>query len=58
MEHALTAPFDGVVEHLAAKTGDQVGEGAVLACLKTSATNDPHEAASGSTRPAGRHANT
>jgi 3-methylcrotonyl-CoA carboxylase alpha subunit len=58
MEHALTAPFDGVVEHLAAKTGDQVGEGAVLACLKTSATNDPHEAVSGSTRPAGRHANT
>jgi acetyl/propionyl-CoA carboxylase alpha subunit len=58
MEHALTAPFDGVVEHLAAKTGDQVGEGAVLARLKTSATNDPHEAVSGSTRPAGRHANT
>jgi acetyl/propionyl-CoA carboxylase alpha subunit len=35
MEHALAAPFDGVVDHLAAKTGDQVTEGAVLARLGT-----------------------
>ena len=34
MEHALTAPFDGIVGTLAAKTGDQVTEGAVLARLK------------------------
>jgi propionyl-CoA carboxylase alpha chain/3-methylcrotonyl-CoA carboxylase alpha subunit len=33
MEHALTAPFDGVVEHVAA-VGDQVVEAAVLAVVK------------------------
>ena len=33
MEHALTAPFDGVVESVAA-VGDQVGEAAVLAVVK------------------------
>ena len=33
MEHALTAPFDGVLEALGARTGDQVTEGAVLARL-------------------------
>ena len=38
MEHALAAPFDGVVDHLAAKTGDQVTEGAVLARLGASAS--------------------
>jgi 3-methylcrotonyl-CoA carboxylase alpha subunit len=31
MEHALTAPFDGLVEALDAAVGDQVSEGAVLA---------------------------
>jgi 3-methylcrotonyl-CoA carboxylase alpha subunit len=35
MEHALAAPFDGVVDHLAARTGDQVTEGAVMARLGT-----------------------
>ncbi|WP_374570952.1 biotin carboxylase N-terminal domain-containing protein [Phenylobacterium sp.] len=30
MEHALTAPFDGVVENLAVALGDQVSEGALL----------------------------
>ncbi|MBA4805823.1 MAG: ATP-grasp domain-containing protein [Brevundimonas sp.] len=34
MEHALVAPFDGVVESVAAAIGDQVGEGAVLAVVK------------------------
>ena len=34
MEHALVAPFDGVVESVAAAVGDQVGEGAVLAVVK------------------------
>jgi 3-methylcrotonyl-CoA carboxylase alpha subunit len=34
MEHALAAPFDGTVERLAATTGDQVTEGAVLARLR------------------------
>ena len=33
MEHALTAPFDGVVESVAA-VGDQVAEAAVLAVVK------------------------
>ena len=33
MEHALTAPFDGVVEHVAA-VGDQLVEAAVLAVVK------------------------
>jgi len=33
MEQALTAPFDGVVEHVAA-VGDQVVEAAVLAVVK------------------------
>ena len=31
MEHALTAPFDGVLADLPAKVGDQVTDGAVLA---------------------------
>ncbi|MGC5124421.1 biotin/lipoyl-containing protein, partial [Escherichia coli] len=31
MEHALTAPFDGVVGELTVKVGDQVVEGALLA---------------------------
>ena len=31
MEHALTAPFEGVVSEIAAKLGDQVSEGVVLA---------------------------
>jgi acetyl/propionyl-CoA carboxylase alpha subunit len=33
MEHALTAPFDGVVAELRGVPGDQVSEGAVLARL-------------------------
>ena len=33
MEHALTAPFDGVLVELNAKPGDQVSEGVVLARL-------------------------
>ena len=33
MEHALTAPFDGAVETLSVKLGDQVSEGAVLVTL-------------------------
>jgi acetyl/propionyl-CoA carboxylase alpha subunit len=33
MEHALTAPFDGVVEVLSVSTGDQVSEGVTLARL-------------------------
>ncbi|WP_296595005.1 biotin/lipoyl-containing protein, partial [Phenylobacterium sp.] len=33
MEHALSAPFDGVVEDLAAELGAQVSEGALLAKL-------------------------
>ena len=34
MEHALVAPFDGVVEALSVSTGDQVAEGIPLARLK------------------------
>ena len=34
MEHALTAPFDGVVGEVSAAVGDQVTEGAVLAVVK------------------------
>ena len=34
MEHALVAPFDGVVAELAAEAGAQVGEGAVLARIE------------------------
>jgi 3-methylcrotonyl-CoA carboxylase alpha subunit len=30
MEHALTAPFDGTVAELNAKTGSQVTEGTIL----------------------------
>ena len=37
MEHALTAPFDGVVESAPAAVGDQVTEGAVLAVVKADA---------------------
>jgi acetyl/propionyl-CoA carboxylase alpha subunit len=36
MEHALTAPFDAVVEELPVAPGEQVSEGAVLARLKAS----------------------
>jgi len=35
MEHALTAPFDGVVETLSVAVGDQATEGAVLAVVKS-----------------------
>jgi propionyl-CoA carboxylase alpha chain/3-methylcrotonyl-CoA carboxylase alpha subunit len=31
MEHALIAPFDGVLEELKVEVGDQVVEGALLA---------------------------
>ncbi|MBL0967996.1 MAG: acetyl/propionyl/methylcrotonyl-CoA carboxylase subunit alpha [Brevundimonas sp.] len=34
MEHALTAPFDGVVESVGVQVGEQVGEGTVLAVVK------------------------
>ena len=34
MEHALVAPFDGVVESVSVGVGDQVGEGTVLAVVK------------------------
>ncbi|RZJ38311.1 MAG: methylcrotonoyl-CoA carboxylase, partial [Brevundimonas sp.] len=34
MEHALTAPFDGVVESVSVSLGDQVGDGVVLAVVK------------------------
>ncbi len=37
MEHALTAPFDGVVGELAVAVGDQVTDGAVLATITASA---------------------
>ena len=37
MEHALTAPFDGVVGELAVAVGDQVTDGAVLAAITASA---------------------
>ncbi|MFN3353094.1 MAG: biotin/lipoyl-containing protein, partial [Brevundimonas sp.] len=37
MEHALTAPFDGVVETLSVAVGDQATEGAVLAVVKAAA---------------------
>jgi 3-methylcrotonyl-CoA carboxylase alpha subunit len=30
MEHALTAPFDGIITELSAKSGQQVTEGALL----------------------------
>ena len=33
MEHALVAPFDGVVETIGAAVGDQVVDGAVLAAV-------------------------
>jgi 3-methylcrotonyl-CoA carboxylase alpha subunit len=33
MEHALTAPFDGVVESVSVAVGDQVGDGVVLAVV-------------------------
>jgi biotin carboxyl carrier protein len=31
MEHALTAPFDGIISELNAKAGAQVTEGSILA---------------------------
>jgi 3-methylcrotonyl-CoA carboxylase alpha subunit len=34
MEHALTAPFDGVVAEFNVVVGDQVVDGAVLAVVK------------------------
>ncbi|MGZ8362958.1 MAG: biotin/lipoyl-containing protein [Caulobacteraceae bacterium] len=34
MEHALAAPFDGVVAELKVKAGDQVSEGALLVRLE------------------------
>jgi len=34
MEHALAAPFDGVVAELSATAGGQVSEGVVLAKLE------------------------
>ena len=37
MEHAMTAPFDGVVEALDAVVGAQVSEGALLAAIAASA---------------------
>jgi 3-methylcrotonyl-CoA carboxylase alpha subunit len=36
MEHVLTAPFDGTVEHLSVAMGDQVSEGVVLVQLAAS----------------------
>ena len=36
MEHALTAPFDGVVDEVAAELGAQVTEGTVLVKLTAS----------------------
>ena len=36
MEHVLTAPFDGTVEHLSVALGDQVSEGVVLVQLAPS----------------------
>jgi acetyl/propionyl-CoA carboxylase alpha subunit len=33
MEHSLTAPFDGKVERLSVKVGDQTAEGVILAVL-------------------------
>jgi propionyl-CoA carboxylase alpha chain/3-methylcrotonyl-CoA carboxylase alpha subunit len=33
MEHALVAPFDGVVETVSVAVGDQVVDGAVLAVV-------------------------
>jgi propionyl-CoA carboxylase alpha chain/3-methylcrotonyl-CoA carboxylase alpha subunit len=35
MEHALTAPWDGVVAELSAAVGDQVTDGAVLARIES-----------------------
>jgi 3-methylcrotonyl-CoA carboxylase alpha subunit len=37
MEHSLVAPFDGTVAELAAETGGQVSEGAVLARIERAA---------------------
>ena len=37
MEHALAAPFDGMVETLAVGPGDQVSEGVTLARLRAAA---------------------
>ena len=34
MEHSLTAPFDGKVERLTVKVGDQTAEGVILAVLR------------------------
>ena len=33
MEHALSAPRDGVVDSVSAAEGDQVGDGAILVTL-------------------------
>jgi len=40
MEHALVAPFDGVVETVAVSVGDQVVDGAVLASVRAALTKD------------------
>ena len=37
MEHALVAPFDGVVAELSASAGGQVSEGVVLVKLEGAA---------------------
>ena len=37
MEHALVAPFDGVVETVGAAVGDQVADGTVLAVVRANA---------------------
>jgi biotin carboxyl carrier protein len=44
MEHALAAPFDGVVAELSAVAGGQVSEGVVLAKLETRALPIPEVA--------------
>ena len=38
MEHALTAPFDGIVTELAVQEGDQVTEGSMLARVRRETT--------------------
>jgi len=38
MEHALTAPFDGTIAELNAKTGGQVNEGQLLVRIEAEPT--------------------
>uniref|UniRef100_UPI0028A8871E acetyl-CoA carboxylase biotin carboxyl carrier protein subunit n=1 Tax=Brevundimonas sp. TaxID=1871086 RepID=UPI0028A8871E len=40
MEHALTAPFDGVVAEFNVAVGDQVTDGAVLAVVKAEGADE------------------